>query len=78
MYYGPTIILGTGLNIESISKDSRIQAIVLNIPLAFTNAAGSLFAVFYLDKKGRRFIMLRSLPGVILSCILISISFYLS
>jgi predicted MFS family arabinose efflux permease len=50
----------------------------LNLPLAFTNAFGTLLAVFFIDRLGRRYIMLRALPGVVFSCILVSVSFYLS
>lgn len=50
----------------------------MNLPLAFTNAFGTLLAVFFIDRLGRRYIMLRALPGVVFSCILVSVSFYLS
>ena len=54
------------------------MAIVLNMPLAFMNAAGSVLAAFYIDKVGRRYIILRSLPGILVSCIIVSIGMYLS
>ena len=36
------------------------------------NALGTLIAVFYVDKLGRRYIMLRTLPGVGTSLLVIS------
>ena len=37
------------------------------------NAVGTIVAVFYIDKIGRRFIMLRMLPGIGLSMIAIGL-----
>ena len=42
------------------------------------NAVGSFIAVFFIDKLGRRFIILRTLPGVLISCVTIALSMYLS
>lgn len=61
MYYGPKIILSTGLKIEGMSQER--MAIIFNIPLAAMNAIGSTIAILIIDSKGRRFIMLRTLPG---------------
>ena len=76
MYYGPKIILATGITIPSI-KDDATLGIVMNLPLAFMNAAGSTVAVFVIDKMGRRFVMLRCLPGVCGSCLLVALAMYL-
>ena len=51
---------------------------MLNIPLAFVNALGSGISILFIDKLGRRYIILRTLPGVFVSCLLISLSMYLS
>ena len=61
MYYGPKIIIDTGIKIEGVSLER--MGIILNIPLAAMNAIGSTIAIFVIDGKGRRFIMLRTLPG---------------
>ena len=76
MYYGPTIIQKSGIAISGINDDEL--AIILNIPLALMNAIGSTVAVFIIDGKGRRFSMLRTLPGCIFSLLLVSLSMYLS
>ena len=78
MYYGPSIILATGISIGSYTNDNPKTGIILNIPLALMNAIGSVVAAFYIDKMGRRYIMLRTLPGVLASLLLVSVSFYFS
>lgn len=50
----------------------------MNIPLAFTNALGSIVSIFLIDDLGRRFIILRTLPGVFFSLCLVAYSMYLS
>ena len=65
MYYGPKIIIDTGITIPGLSLDE--VGIILNMPLAFMNAVGGVITIFYVDKKGRRFMMLRTLPGMIAS-----------
>ena len=77
MYYGPIIIKKTGIKIDSI-KDPNTLGIILNIPLAFVNSMGTLLSVFYLDSLGRRYILLKTIPGVTVSLILVSISMYCS
>ena len=76
MYYGPNIILSTGISVDGV--DEKTLSILLNIPLAAVNAIGSTVAVFVIDNMGRRFTMLRGLPGIFGSLILVSISEYLS
>lgn len=77
MYYGTVIIKKTGIKFESI-KDENTLSIVLNIPLAFVNAFAGLLNVFFLDSLGRRYIFLRTIPGVIASLILTSVSMYMT
>jgi len=76
MYYGPKIIIATGIEMDEIESKEKL-GIILNIPLALTNALGSAVAVLVIDKMGRRYIMLRTLPGVFLACITTSVSMYL-
>ena len=42
------------------------------------NAVGSIVTSVYIDKVGRRLIMLRLIPGIVLSLFLVSYSMYLS
>ena len=77
MYYGPEIIMDSGVTIDG-EEDRERTAIILNIPLATTNAIGSLIAVFFIDNLGRRWTMLRSLPVVFVALLLLSLSMYLS
>lgn len=68
MYYGPTLLQKAGFG----NNGGENEALIAAIPLAFMNALGTLVAIFYIDKLGRRFIMLRTLPGVGLSLLVIS------
>ena len=77
MYYGPEIIMDSGITIDG-EEDREKTAIMLNIPLAATNALGSLIAIFFIDNLGRRWTMLRTLPVVFISLLLLSLSMYLS
>jgi SP family xylose:H+ symportor-like MFS transporter len=45
MYYGPDIILASGIEIDGIEEKERM-AIILNIPFAVTNSSKSLISVF--------------------------------
>lgn len=76
MYYGPNIILSTGISVDGV--DEKTLSILLNIPLAAVNAIGSTVAVFVIDNMGRRYTMLRGLPGIFGSLILVSVAEYLS
>jgi hypothetical protein len=49
------------------------EALIDALPLAFINAMGTLFAIFFIDKLGRRYILLRTIPGVALSLITVAI-----
>ena len=50
----------------------------MNIPLAATNAIGTLVAAFIVDDMGRRYLILRTLPGVFVSLLLVALSMYLA
>ena len=60
MYYGPLIMEKSGITFEDLTKDE--SALILNIPLAFTNFAGTTCNVFMIDRFGRRSLMLGTLP----------------
>lgn len=78
MYYGPQIIIDTGISMGSYKKGSSELGVLLNIPLAFVSAIGTLVAALYIDKLGRRYIMLKMLPYIAASCFLVGFGFFLS
>jgi len=69
--------MDSGITIDG-EEDPERTAILLNIPMSATNAIGSIIALFIIDSLGRRWIMLKSLPGLFLTLCLISLSMYLS
>merc|ERR1719464_853836 len=71
MYYGPDIILDAGITLPNMDSDT--SALFLNIPLASVNAIGTLISMFTIDRLGRRYIILRGLPFVVLSWIIVAI-----
>ena len=71
MYYGPDILKSCGIKFPNMDDDS--SALLLNIPLASINALGTLISVFTIDKLGRRYILLRTLPFVILGWVTVAI-----
>jgi len=77
MYYGPDVIIQNGITLEG-ETDKERMGILLNIPLSITNAVGSIIAIFLIDNLGRRWIMLRSLPVILLTLCLISLAMYFS
>ena len=78
MYYGPAIILSSGVQIGGLDPKAPTTGIILNLPLAFMNAFGSLVTSKIIDKLGRRYIMLRFIPGIIFSLLTVSFGMYLS
>ena len=75
MYYGPEVIKDSGLKVDGVDDQDKV-GIILFIPLSVTVAVGCLIAIFIIDNLGRRYIMLRFIPGLFLSMIVISISMY--
>jgi len=65
MYYGPDIIQKAGITISGMSATQ--SSLLLSIPLSSINAIGSILAVIFIDKLGRRYIILRSAPFITLS-----------
>ncbi len=72
MYYGPSLLAKAGFGNSKAGADER-EKLIYSLPLAGMNALGTLVAVFYIDKIGRRYIMLRMLPGIGVSLLLISL-----
>lgn len=75
MYYGPDILITAGLTVPGMDKDE--SALLLNIPLASVNAIGTLISVAYIDKLGRRFLMLRTLPFACVSWLITALGMFL-
>ena len=71
MYYGPDILEQCGIQIPNM--DEQTSALALNIPLASINATGTIISMFTIDKLGRRYILLRTLPFVILGWIIVAV-----
>jgi len=65
MYYGSQMMKQAGLQIEGYSKNE--SSLILYILLSVINAAGCIIAVFFIDRLGRRYIILRSMPVAALS-----------
>ena len=70
MYYGPDIMEKAGIVIEGMSEEQ--SALLLNIPLSFINGLGTLLSVFFIDNLGRRYLILRSLPLIVLSWFIVA------
>ena len=71
MYYGPDIMLKAGITVPGLEeKDSSL---LLNIPLSAFNSIGTILSIFFIDRVGRRYIILRSLPLIALSWIITAI-----
>ncbi|KAL4578370.1 hypothetical protein LXL04_014492 [Taraxacum kok-saghyz] len=70
MYYSPTIVQMAGFG-------SNQLALQLSLIVALMNAAGTVVGIYLIDHVGRRKLALSSLTGVILSLLLLSVSFFL-
>lgn len=72
MYYSSSILLAAGFG----SEDDPATAIYCSMLVAFANMLMSVVAVLLIDRVGRRPLALFSLIGVILSLLLLSLSFH--
>ena len=70
MYYGPKILIKAGVTVGDMSD--KQAAVLLNIPLALTNGIGTFFSIICIEKAGRRFLMLRTLPVAGLAMVIVS------
>ena len=70
MYYGPDILKSAQIKFDNYSHDD--SALLLNIPLACINAVGCLISVYTIDRFGRRYILLRSLPFVAVAWLIVA------
>jgi len=62
MYYGPEIMIMAGFGDDT----HKAQSLISSLPLAAINTIGGVIALAFIDRLGRRWIMLRTLPFVAL------------
>ena len=62
MYYGPDIMRQAGITLPGLTE--KESSLALNIPLAFFNTVGTMLSVCFIDRLGRRYIILRTLPFI--------------
>ncbi len=68
MYFGPEILRKAGFGNDKDKNSLLIQS----LPLALTNALGTVVAIFYIDKAGRRFILLRLIPFIAVTLLILA------
>jgi len=76
MYYGPDILIAAGMKVKGLEKEE--SALLLNIPLAVMNAIGTLISCFVIDRFGRRYIILRTLPVAGIGWLIVSGGMFLT
>lgn len=74
MQFGPQVIINTGVTYKDLTKQEL--GLVLIIPSSLSLAIGSIIATCFIDKLGRRYIMLRTLPAACFFLVVMSISMY--
>ena len=61
MYYGSDIMREAGVSLsDDLSKNE--SSLLLYIVLSVMNAVGSITSIFCIDRLGRRYLILRSMP----------------
>ena len=68
MQYGPTLIEIAGF--ESKEVDKETAAVVLSLPLSFVRMLGIIIALQVVDSKGRRATLMKTLPILIVTMLL--------
>ena len=76
MYYGPDIISATG--IQDPTMDPRLASLYYYVPLARTNSLFTLISIFFIDRFGRRYLMLRALPFAAVSWLMVTYGLYMN
>ncbi|KAL1326287.1 hypothetical protein HN51_036354 [Arachis hypogaea] len=69
MYYCPTIVQLAGF------ASNRV-ALLLSLVTAGLNAIGSIMSIYFIDKTGRRKLLLFSLSGVVVSLVVLTVVFH--
>ena len=73
--YGPTLIADAGFNTSDLNDE--IAAVILSLPLSFVRLLGTVIAITVIDAKGRRNVLLKTLPILAISMIVIGAAFAL-
>ena len=71
MYYSPTIVQLAGFA-------SNRTALLLSLVTAGLNAFGSILSIYFIDRTGRKKLLLFSLSGVVLSLVVLTVVFHQS
>lgn len=69
MYYSPTIVQLAGY------ASNRV-ALLLSLLTAGLNAFGSILSIYFIDKTGRKKLLLFSLSGVVVSLVVLTVVFH--
>ncbi|XP_020226678.1 probable inositol transporter 2 [Cajanus cajan] len=69
MYYSPTIVQLAGF------ASNRV-ALLLSLVIAGLNAFGSILSIYFIDKTGRKKLLLFSLSGVVVSLVVLTVVFH--
>ncbi|XP_027332953.1 probable inositol transporter 2 isoform X2 [Abrus precatorius] len=69
MYYSPTIVQLAGF------ASNRV-ALLLSLVTAGLNAIGSILSIYFIDKTGRKKLLLFSLSGVVVSLVVLTVVFH--
>ena len=75
MYYGPEIMIAAHITIGNYSE--KITGLVLNIPLSAMNAFGTMLSLLTIDRLGRRYVMLRTLPFVVFAWLVVATGMFM-
>ena len=71
MYFGPLILQKAGFG--SDDPNDKVALLYESLPLALTNALGTVVAIVYIDKHGRRYILLRLIPFVAVTLLILAV-----
>ena len=66
--YGPTLIENAGFNTSDLTDE--IAAVILSLPLSFVRLLGTVIGITVIDAKGRRAVLMFTLPILALSMII--------
>ncbi|KAK4254567.1 hypothetical protein QN277_009930 [Acacia crassicarpa] len=69
MYYSPTIV-----QLAGYAKNQT--ALLLSLVIAGLNAFGSILSIYFIDRTGRKKLLLVSLSGVVLSLVVLTVVFH--
>ena len=74
MYYGPSIMIAANIKIGNFS--GRRSGLIMSIPFFVTNFVAVMISFLVVDKFGRRYSMLRALPVMAASMVVVAIGMF--